>query len=948
MSSSHITLKEFVRRVPTCQQEVTLETVLALVRSSQHTTMIVVDRKQQPIGVLDYRRLLPLIAEHLLNRFTPSVGSDRVGGAAAPAKRDRSGIFTQSLDLTSLKEPIVSLSSQMGIQEFLSCFEGQVKTKESSQHYILVDDKGKLLGLLDVHCLIETLLWNWQNTDTTISKNQAYSHWFFELLEQTPLPVTLQATEGQILYQNRCWREQVSNIKESNQPEKTAVSLPQQQPSLLTEDNWQPKPELYPYCLKGNYGWASTLPSLWQPPITAQSLGSLSSLTSELSGDRFRIDEENQNSSPKSFTSLAVPVKVSSKIWQYIKLPIDWTNYQCFPTNYSQKCWLVLAIPNCQTRQFSEGLTLSFKGERGALRASSRAQGEEAVAEYDTDPAGTVHDPSACTPRQEAAAKDAELSELNRLKDEYLASISHELKSPLTAIVGLSSLLKEQKLGTLNQRQFRYAELIYRSGRQLMNIVNDLLDWSRLVTGKLKLNLEPVKIKTICEEVYQQVIARQAAADRARDVFCSKHKFKLNIEPGLETILADKLRLCQILIHLLDNALKLIPPEGEVGISVTLWTKWIAIIVWDTGRSSSEVSQPLVLEQFFRSETSPVEWDKGLGLVLAQQLARAHGGDISFISRVDRGSEFTLLLPFCAENSSQNLQSEARVVLNNNKRICDRQSNSLVLVVEAVSHRINDLASQLEELGYHPIIARTGIEALYKARQLKPSKILLNSSFSLLSGDDILTLLKSDPRTANIPVWLTAEDKQNQEQKTGQINGLLSLPIDKQVLARVLSPIKEQSLSEKKSLMILRLYPGADAVRQHPQSGIPNNPTMTDNSNGDFGLNDRLYRLHHRVIEADSLEQGEILARIWQLDVILLDGSLLSQPLQYLYSLRKCKSLAALPLVTLDAKTTEAANQVDGLSVFPCLVPADQRNLADLVQVIQIAAGIMNQVTSEQ
>jgi hypothetical protein len=221
MSSSHITLKEFVRAVPTCQQEVTLETVLELFRSSQQTTIVLVDRQQKPIGLVDYSRLLPLVAEYLFARFTASVSLDRVSGGAAPAtqggaapaKRDRPGIFSQNLDLNSLKEPIVSLSSQMGVREFLSYLKARGKKNESSQHYILVDAEGKLLGLLDVPCLLETLLWNRQNTDTQPSQNQPCNHWFFELLEPTPLPLMLQASEGKTLYQNRCWQEQVNQIK---------------------------------------------------------------------------------------------------------------------------------------------------------------------------------------------------------------------------------------------------------------------------------------------------------------------------------------------------------------------------------------------------------------------------------------------------------------------------------------------------------------------------------------------------------------------------------------------------------------------------------------------------------------------------------------------------------------------------------------------------------------
>lgn len=918
MSGSQITLKDFVRPVPTCQQEETVETVLALVRSNQQTTIaVMVDRLHKPIGVLEYRRLLPVIAEHWLNCFTPRVGLDKFGSAAALAKRDSSEIFTQNLDLNSLKEPIVSLSSNMGVPEFLSCLKERGKKNTSSQHYILVDVRGKLLGLLDVPQLLETLFSNRQNTETTVLQNQPNNHWFFELLEQTPLPLMLQASEGQTLYQNHCWRERVNHQKETNQPENTEISLPQRQQRLLSNGNWSAEPETHPYCLKGNYRLTSTFASLWQPTITAQSLEILSSLTSELSSDRSRLERENLNSISESVTSLTAPTTTNAQnIWQYTKLPIDCTNYQCLPTNCSQKCWLVLATPTCQTRKSSP----------------------------------------------QAATKDTEERNLNRWRDEFFASIGHELKSPLTAIVSLSSLLKEQKLGTLNQRQLRYSELIYRSGRQLMNIVNDLLDWSRLTGGKLKLNLEPIKIRTICEEVYQQVLDRQATVNKTKEISYSNLKFKLDIEPGLETIVADKLRLCQILNHFLDNIFKFISSDGEVGISVTLWTKWIAIIVWNTGRSMSDLSHPLGLEQFFQSETFGVEHSEELGLVLAQQLAKAHGGDISFISQVGMDSEFTLLLPYRENSCTRNWQSEVqalptdanscdpalRMLLSSTvsrqtqmpstsktrtvKHSRDGQNNSLILVVETVGHCIVKLANQLKELGYCPLIARTAAEALYKARQFKPSKILLNSSLSLFSGDDLLTLLKSDPLTAHIPVWITTEGKQKQVQKSDCVEGLLNLPIDKEILAQTLSPIKKQSSSQKKSLTILRLYSSADEVRAHQ-------PATTENSSTNFGLNNDLYNLHYRVIEADSLEQAEILARIWQLDAILLDG-ILTEPLQYLYSLQKYESLAALPIVTLDAKTTEAANQVKGLSVYPCLVPADERSLVDLAQVIQIATVI--------
>ncbi|MFM7884003.1 MAG: sensor histidine kinase, partial [Microcystis panniformis] len=107
---------------------------------------------------------------------------------------------------------------------------------------------------------------------------------------------------------------------------------------------------------------------------------------------------------------------------------------------------------------------------------------------------------------RELAVKNADLVHLNRLKDEFLACVSHEFKSPLTAVIGLSSLLREQKIGELNPRQSKYADLIYRSGRQLMALVNDLLDLTRLETGQLQLTLTRVKIDRLCQRVYDIIV----------------------------------------------------------------------------------------------------------------------------------------------------------------------------------------------------------------------------------------------------------------------------------------------------------------------------------------------------------------------------------------------------------------------------------------------------------
>jgi signal transduction histidine kinase/ActR/RegA family two-component response regulator len=514
---------------------------------------------------------------------------------------------------------------------------------------------------------------------------------------------------------------------------------------------------------------------------------------------------------------------------------------------------------------------------------------------------------------KELAAKNADLAQLNRLKDEFLACISHELKSPLTAVLGLSSLLQEQKLGELNQRQVHYAQLIHQSGRQLMTLVNDLLDLTRLETGQLKLNPASLQIKTVCEQAYRIV------EEKYKEKTESPISYHLEIESGLDSIIADELRIRQILVHLLDNALKFTPDGKPFGLKVNRWEHWIAFTVWDSGIGIPEEYQHLIFQKFQQLE-SPLTRQfegTGLGLFLTQRLAKAHGGDISFISKVGQGSQFTLLLPPTPTPLSQRIGKE-----NKQKR------PPLALVVEALPRAIDNLTEKLMRLGYRVAIARTGTEALEKARQLQPQTIFLNPSLPLLSGWDVLTLLRADKKTKNIRVIITAPPADKLRAQQYGVNDFLPLPVEQEPLQAYLLEQELRASSQPKSLTILCLHPE------------PRQNTSEINASLSLSLINQLSQFNHRILEADDLEQAEILARVWNIDAIVLNSTISTAPHDYLRSLAEQESLAALPLVTLDTETTEAANQIDNLAVFPCLVPAEQNNDERLLQVIQIAAGM--------
>ena len=527
-----------------------------------------------------------------------------------------------------------------------------------------------------------------------------------------------------------------------------------------------------------------------------------------------------------------------------------------------------------------------------------------------------------------------DLIDLNRLKDEFLACVSHELRSPLTALLGLSQLLQDPIIGTLNDRQRRYVQLIHRSGKQLINIVNDILDLTRMETGEIELHPMLVSVPIVCQQALEQAQHRipnpenvGAAADPRQ-----LPSFKLEVDPDLETLIADPTRLQQILRHLLSNALKFTPPEGQVGLRVARWEGWVSFTVWDTGIGIPAEKQHLIFQKFQQLEhplTRQFE-GTGLGLVLTQRLARLQGGDITFTSREGKGSEFTLLVP----PSPSGLLSELPSVLGSGLPpipaiappiFLPVQSpgvarNRMVLVVESDVRNLNDLIEQLTELDYRVAIARSGTEALEKVRKLQPCAVLLNPSLPLLSGWDVLTLLKAHEDTEAIPVIITDTTTSDElRAHESRVDGFLRLPVSPRALADTLEQVLQPQTSEQEvaSRMILCLH----LAEPEPDRLFP--------------IESFLHSNHFRVVEAHDCEQAELLARVWKPQVLLLVGTLVD-PTPYLRRLVQQTCLASLPIITLDTAITQAAIQTSELAVFPCLHP----NRSDLLlQTIDVAIG---------
>ena len=234
--------------------------------------------------------------------------------------------------------------------------------------------------------------------------------------------------------------------------------------------------------------------------------------------------------------------------------------------------------------------------------------------------------------------------EVDRMKSEFVSTVSHELRTPMTSIKGYADLMLMGAAGRLTPPQLRYLEVIKNNADRLKALVNDLLDISRIETGKTQLKLQPVDISQLINEVVNDHIQGRLQHE-AIDVDVTT-----TIAPSLPLANADPEKVTRILTNLVDNALNYTPAGGQVKIEAGAGKRFVAISVHDTGIGISEEHQEKIFDRFFRVEETEVQEipGTGLGLSIVRSLVEMHGGQMSLASRPGRGSTFTFTLPLVA------------------------------------------------------------------------------------------------------------------------------------------------------------------------------------------------------------------------------------------------------------------------------------------------------------
>jgi PAS domain S-box-containing protein len=391
---------------------------------------------------------------------------------------------------------------------------------------------------------------------------------------------------------------------------------------------------------------------------------------------------------------------------------------------------------------------------------------------------------------QRVEERTADLSRVNaslaralRVKDEFLANMSHELRTPLNAILGLSESLGEQIAGPLNQKQQKYITTIGESGHHLLSLINDILDLAKIEAGQITLDINKVDIHSVCQASLRMV--KQLAQKKNQEM-------SLKIDPGLGLMWADERRLKQMIVNLLGNAVKFTPENGELGLEVhgDQDANKIMFTVWDHGIGIRQDDLARLFQPFVQLDSGLAREaaGTGLGLALVAQMARLHGGNVSAESEPEKGSRFTIVLPW---EPALTVQTSTR--LRNTGKLpalkFDPTKKPTILLVEDTQDVIMMIQDYLELAGYKVVTAHDGVEALAQARLVRPDLILMDVQLPHMDGLEATCKLRCDPDFRYTPIIaLTALAMPDDRERclAAGMDEYISKPINLKALARVI------------------------------------------------------------------------------------------------------------------------------------------------------------------
>jgi HAMP domain-containing protein/CheY-like chemotaxis protein len=435
--------------------------------------------------------------------------------------------------------------------------------------------------------------------------------------------------------------------------------------------------------------------------------------------------------------------------------------------------------------------------------------------------------------RRALEEKATELALTSKYKSEFLANMSHELRTPLNSILILGQQLGENSEGNLTAKQVEFARTIHGAGTDLLNLITDILDLSKIESGTVTVVAEEIVVAGVLDAVARPFRHEAETKHLALDV---------QVDPALDnTIVTDSKRLQQVLKNLLSNAFKF-TENGGVRLSVSSvaggWSadhpvlrraaNVVAFEVSDTGIGIPPEKQRIIFEAFQQADagTSRKYGGTGLGLAISRELAALLGGEIQLRSMPGRGSTFTLYLPStylgpsAGASSTGTADSESKTVARQAGlpavRVWDRPSQEIpddrhnlvpgaakLLIVEDDPHYARILVDVARAQGFQVLVATRGADALALAREHHPTAVSLDVFLPDMLGWTVLNQLKQDPAMRHIPVQIVTLDEDRQHGLSRGAFSFLAKPTTTQGLEAALSRIKNYSTPRCKRLLVV-------------------------------------------------------------------------------------------------------------------------------------------------
>ncbi len=549
--------------------------------------------------------------------------------------------------------------------------------------------------------------------------------------------------------------------------------------------------------------------------------------------------------------------------WTKLYTPEETNRIQreVFPVLMQQRYWQGEAIAiRKDGSSFHEGLSLTL-AESGALICVCRDITEQKQAEAKIRQAN-----------DQLLLTNAELARATRLKDEFLANMSHELRTPLNAVLGMTEGLQEGVFGAINDRQKQAIQTIEGSGKHLLELINDILDLSKIESGKLELQMAPVSVNYLCQSsltfVRQQAIKKNI-------------QLTLEVPEHLFDIAVDERRIRQLLINLLNNAVKFTPERGSVKLVVQTEQQqdqlFLILSVIDTGIGIAQADMDKLFQSFVQIDSSLNRQyaGTGLGLSLVRRLAELHGGTVTVTSEVGRGSCFTVRLPYLALPSGsytpQNQPSHGFSLPPDNLR---------VLIIEDSPASADQLTRYFSEVGMEAFVYSYGAGAIQEVLRINPALIILDIELPNVSGWTILNQLKVRPQTKDIPVVVASVvDERSRGLALGAAEYLVK-PINRTQLHNVLKQLRSPQQSqgqkppEQTKVAIASDLGGSPVVPQTVVTQTSSSPLILlaeDNEASILTISSYLKGRGYRLLIAKNGEEAITLAKTQHPDLILMD-----------------------------------------------------------------------------